>query len=160
MCLSLFHMRSPGGVTKCSHQDCGPCYIHLSIFSYTYTLLFCSKKKSFCDGCFSQQGRPQTTVQLNILCRGFSWGRRLVILADHWTTNDLKVAWHKSITIIYFFLSEIIFCEKMVSLSNNDRFDNDKIFLRKIWHFSVKTRINYVSIFFVYILKIHGRTSL
>ena len=25
----------------------------------------------------------------------------------------------------------------MVLLSNNDRFDNDKIFLRNIWHFSV-----------------------
>ena len=30
----------------------------------------------------------------------------------------------QSITIIYFFLSEIIFCEKMVSLSNNDRLDD------------------------------------
>ena len=48
-------------------------------------------------------------------------------------------AGHKSITIIYFFLSEIIFREKMVSLSNNDRFDNDKIFLRNTWHFSVIT---------------------
>ena len=55
-------------------------------------------------------------------------------------------------TIIYFFLSEIIFREKMVSLSNNDRFDNDKIFLCNIWHFSVIT-INYVSIFFRIYLK-------
>ena len=51
------------------------------------------------------------------------------------------------ITINYFFLSEIIFREKMVSLSNNDIFDNDKTFLRNVWHFSVITRINYVSIF-------------
>ena len=57
-------------------------------------------------------------------------------------------AGHKSITIIYFFLSEIIFREKMVSLSNNDRFGNDKIFLCNVWHFSVIT-INHVSIFFV-----------
>ena len=71
-------------------------------------------------------------------CRGFSWGRRPAIFADHWTTNDLKVAWHKSITIIYFFLTEIIFRKKMVSLSNNDRFDNDKIFLCNIWHFLVR----------------------
>ena len=56
---------------------------------------------------------PNTTL------RGFSWGRWLVIFADHWTTNDLKVARQKSITIIYFFLSEIIFREKMISLSNN-----------------------------------------
>ena len=41
--------------------------------------------------------------------------------------NDLKVA-AKSPTTIYFFLSEIIFREKMVLLSSNDRFDNDKIF--------------------------------
>ena len=61
------------------------------------------------------------------LYRGFIWGRRPTIFADQWTRNDLKVAGYKSITIIYFFLSEIIFCEKMVSPSNNDRFDNDKI---------------------------------
>ena len=41
--------------------------------------------------------------------------------------NDLKVT-SKSPTTIYFFLSEIIFREKMVLLSSNDRFDNDKIF--------------------------------
>ena len=35
----------------------------------------------------------------------------------------------------------------MVSLLDNDRFDNDKIFLRDIWHFSVITKVNYVSIF-------------
>ena len=74
--------------------------------------------------------------------------------------NDLKVAGHKSITIIHFLPSEIVVVEKMVSLSNNDRFDNDKIFLRNIWHFSVITRINYVSIFFIFILKIHERISL
>ena len=39
----------------------------------------------------------------------------------------------------------------MVSLSNNDRFDNDKIFLYNIWHFSVIARINDVSIFFVFV---------
>ena len=43
----------------------------------------------------------------------------------------------------------------MVSLSNNDRFANDKTFLRIIWHFSITTGINYVSIFFVLTLKIH-----
>ena len=46
--------------------------------------------------------------------------------------NDLKVAGYKSLTIIHFFLSEIFFCEKMVLISNNDRFDNDVIFLRNI----------------------------
>ena len=66
----------------------------------------------------------------------------MAIFADRWTTNDLKVAGHKSITMIYFFLSEIIFCEKMVSLSSSDRFDNDKIFLRNMWHFSIITGIN------------------
>ena len=46
----------------------------------------------------------------------------------------------------------------MVSFSNNDRFDNDNIFLRNIWHFvtfSIIAGINYVSILFVFILKIH-----
>ena len=66
----------------------------------------------------------------------------MTIFASHWTTNDLKVTGHKSITI-YSFLSEIIFRKKMVSLSNNDKFDNNKIFLHNIWHFSI-IRINYV----------------
>ena len=77
----------------------------------------------------------------------------------HWTTNDLKVAGHKSITIIFFF-SEMIFCEKMVSFSNSDRFDNDKIFLCNIWHISIIIGINYISILLVFILKINERTSL
>ena len=88
--------------------------------------------------------------------RAFSGGRRPAIFADHWTTNGLKVAGHKSVTV-YFFLSEIIFREKMVSLSNNDRFHDDNIFLCNIWHFSIITGINYVTIFFVFILKIHER---
>ena len=93
------------------------------------------------------------------LSRGFQLRPATGDFPDHWNTNDLKVAGHKSITIVYFFLSEIIFREKMVSLSNNDRFDNDKIFLRNIWHLSVITRTNYVSIFFIFMLKIHERTS-
>ena len=39
------------------------------------------------------------------------------------------------------------------TLSNNDIFDNDKIFLCNIWHFSVITRINHISIFFCIFLK-------
>ena len=97
-------------------------------------------------------GRVKRFIKQSNICKGFSWSQWPVIFADHWTTNDLKVAMHKSITIIYFFLSEIIFHENMVSLSNNDRFDNDKIFLCNIWHFSVIT-INYVSIFFRIYLK-------
>ena len=82
---------------------------------------------------------------------GFNWGRQLAIFADHWTTNALKVAGYKSITIIYFFLSEIIFRERIAALSNNDRFDNYKIFLRNIWHFSVITRINCFYFFHIYL---------
>ena len=48
-------------------------------------------------------------------------------------TIELKVAGHKSETI-YFFLSEIIFCENMVHFQKNDGFNNDKIFLCNIWH--------------------------
>ena len=80
--------------------------------------------------------------------QGFRWGRQLEILADHWQTNDLKIAGHKLITIIYFFLSEIIFREKMVSVSSNNRFDNDKIFLPNIWDFSVITEIVFLFFFF------------
>ena len=89
--------------------------------------------------------------------RGFSSGRRPAIFADHWTTNDLQVAGNKFITIIYFFLSETIFREKIISLSNKDTFDNDKISFNNdndnIWHFSIMTGINYVSICFCIYLR-------
>ena len=49
---SLFHTKITGSVTKSSHQDCGQCYLHLPIFSFTYTLLLCGKMKSCCDCCF------------------------------------------------------------------------------------------------------------
>ena len=51
---SLFHMKTTGSVTKSSHEDCGLCYLHLYIFSYTYTLLLCWKIKSYFDRCFLQ----------------------------------------------------------------------------------------------------------
>ena len=54
-------------VKKNLHQDCGPCYLHLPIFSCTYNLLFCCKIKSCCDPCFPHQVRPQTIFQLYIL---------------------------------------------------------------------------------------------
>ena len=61
---SLFHMKITASVTKSSHQDRSPCYLHSPIFfPDTYTLLFCGS----CDHCFPQQIRPQTTVQLYIL---------------------------------------------------------------------------------------------
>ena len=31
----LFHMKITESVTKSSHQDCGPCYLHLPNFPYT-----------------------------------------------------------------------------------------------------------------------------
>ena len=50
-----------------------PCYLHLSIFTFTYTLLVCDKIKSCCDHRFPQQIRPQNTAQLYIL-RDYSSG--------------------------------------------------------------------------------------
>ena len=41
--------------------------IYNCLFSFTYTLPFCRKRKSFCDHCFPQQIRPRNTVQLYIL---------------------------------------------------------------------------------------------
>ena len=64
---SLFHMKIFASVTKRLHEDCGPCYLHLTIFSYTQALLFCWKIKICCDCCFPQQIRLQTTVQWYIL---------------------------------------------------------------------------------------------
>ena len=64
---SLFQMKITASISKSLHQHCGPCYLHLPIFSFTYTLLICGKIKSCCDHCFPQQSRPQNTVQLYIL---------------------------------------------------------------------------------------------
>ena len=64
---SLLHMKITTSVTKSSHQYCDPCYLHWPIFSFTCTLLVCSKIKSCCDHCFPQQIRPQNTVQLYML---------------------------------------------------------------------------------------------
>ena len=64
--LSLFHMKIAASVTKNSHQNHGPCYLHLPVFPYTY-ILICWKIKSCRGRCFSQQIRPLTTVQLCIL---------------------------------------------------------------------------------------------
>ena len=33
---SLFHIKITANVTKSSHQDCGPCYLHLPIFNFLY----------------------------------------------------------------------------------------------------------------------------
>ena len=45
---------SVASATKSLHQDRSPCYLQLPIFSYTYTLFFCWKIKSFCDRSFLQ----------------------------------------------------------------------------------------------------------
>ena len=118
------------------------------------------KQKTFCKIKWIWLWNRNTSMwgALGFCLRGVSWCRQPGIFTNHWTTNDLKVAGDKSLTIIYFFLSEKCFCEKIVSLSNNDRFD--KIFLPNIWHFPRITRINYVSIFSIIILKINKRTLL
>ena len=61
----VFLMRITAGVTKSLHQDHHPCYLHLPIFFLH--IQFCWKRKSYCDGCFPQQHRLQTIVQLYIL---------------------------------------------------------------------------------------------
>ena len=40
---SLFQMKIPASVSRSSHQHCGPCYLHLPIFSFTHTLLVSGK---------------------------------------------------------------------------------------------------------------------
>ena len=62
---SLFHMKITTSVAKNSHQDRGPCHLHLPVL-FIY-ILFCGKIKTYCDRCFPQQIRPQTTVQPSIL---------------------------------------------------------------------------------------------
>ena len=64
---SLFQMNISASVSRSLHQHCGPCYLHLPIFSFTHTLLVSGKIKSCSDHCFPQQIGPQNTVQLNIL---------------------------------------------------------------------------------------------
>ena len=70
----LFRMKITTSVTKSSHQHCDLCYLHLPIFSFTYTLLLCGKMQSCCDYCFPLQIRPQNTIQLYLL-RDYSSGR-------------------------------------------------------------------------------------
>ena len=62
MYINLFHIKVTASDKKSSHQDRDPCYLHLPIFSYIYTLL--SRWKKSCSVCcFHQQIRPQTPVQ-------------------------------------------------------------------------------------------------
>ena len=61
---------------------CRPCYLHLPIFSYTCTLLFCGKIISYCDRCFPQQIRPQTTSIMYITRLFLDWG-----LVSIWIKN-------------------------------------------------------------------------
>ena len=60
---SLFHMKITASVGKSSHQDRGPCYLHLPIFFLYIHSPFLLENKSCCDCCFPQQIRPQTSVQ-------------------------------------------------------------------------------------------------
>ena len=77
ICISLFYMKITVSVMKSSHQDYGPCYLHLPIFYYTYTLLFCWKIKSCCNLFFPRQIKPQTFIQIYIyICK-------VVILSTH-----------------------------------------------------------------------------
>ena len=64
---SVFHMKITASGTKSSHQNCGLSYLHLPIFSYTYTLQLCWEVKKCFNGCFLLQIRPMTTVPLCIL---------------------------------------------------------------------------------------------
>ena len=83
---SLVHIKITAGVTKSLHQDFDHCYLHFPNFSFTYTLLVCSKIKSCCDHCFPQQFRPQNAFQLYILLDyssgriGFSMNNKLLSL--------------------------------------------------------------------------------
>ena len=80
---SLFQMKIIATVTKNSHQDRCPRYIHLWFFSFTHTLLyvlimsrtsfrvntllFCGKIQNCCDSCFPWQIRAKTTIHWYIL---------------------------------------------------------------------------------------------
>ena len=79
---SLFHMKIAASVTEILHEDHRLCNLNLSLFSYTYTLLFCWKIWSCCDLCFPQQIRTQTNVQLYICATILVWG-----LVSIWSTN-------------------------------------------------------------------------
>ena len=100
---SLFHMKITASVTKSLHQDCGLCYSHLPIFSYTYTLLFCCKIKSCCGCCFPQQIRPQITVQdyssMRIDTLPFHWYR--------WGSSASRLQSHYEEAVYFLSLSSL-----------------------------------------------------
>ena len=49
--INHFHLKITVSVTKSLHQDCGPCYLHLPVFSYTYRFLFYCQIKGCYDHC-------------------------------------------------------------------------------------------------------------
>ena len=102
--LSLFHMKIAASVTKNSHQNRGPCYLHLPIFPYTYILLFRWKIKSCRGRCFSQQIRPLTTVQLCILQDYSSVG---IVLNMNHKRNILSIYVKFQSFLIYSELNEL-----------------------------------------------------
>ena len=71
----------------------------------------------------------------NIYCKIFKFS---ILTTNNAIDRDISWSWQPTIfTNHYFFLSEIIFHEKVVSLSSNDRFDSDKIFLLKYLTFGI-----------------------
>ena len=54
-------------VTKSSYQNRGRYYLRLTYFFFTMNSPFLVQDRKFCDRCFPQQIRTQTTVQLGIL---------------------------------------------------------------------------------------------
>ena len=50
---NLFCIKITANVTKSLHQDFGPCYLHLPIFSFTYTFLSVLQNKKLLLSLFS-----------------------------------------------------------------------------------------------------------
>ena len=57
-------MKITTSVTKSSHQDRCPCYLHLPIFFLYIHYPFLLENKKLCDRCFPQRIIPHNTVQL------------------------------------------------------------------------------------------------
>ena len=109
---NLFYMKITVSVTKSLHKDCGLCYLHLPIFSYTYTLLCVGWRKSFGDCCFSQQIRPQITVQLYILQNRFSVTSGVSVSSKHHTLPILctVLVYIKFQSLLFYWESDEVCC--------------------------------------------------
>ena len=110
--ISLFHMKITASVTKSSHQDSGPCYLHLpTFFLYIHTPVLLQNKKFLCRP--SQIACTVTTI--NVTCTQAT----LRVHENPCTVIDssmLKL--FEFANLSFFFLSTVHWCYQLITIEN------------------------------------------